>query len=186
MRMRVLTRQQICIPCVTFTLGLTALGGTLATVFQTHSVKLSSPIHCTTDAPGPIFVPIPLMLSDIVVIIVTWNRTFKVARLARDLVQRPTLTYVMLESGILYFIILFVVNLLQLILQLLQVTTTQSASFVSASVLICHFVLSLRSVNEQQDADVSFLISTQHTYPIFASVDADGSFALDPWRSDFI
>ncbi|OSD03863.1 hypothetical protein PYCCODRAFT_1424511 [Trametes coccinea BRFM310] len=157
-------------------------------------VKLSSPMHCTNDPPRPppplgiapwkvpvliwttgLFVSrIPLMLSDIVVIIVTWKKTFRVIRIAQDLVQRPTLSFVMLESGILYFIILLVVNLLQLTFQFLHITTTESASFVSASVLICHFILSLRAVTEQQDAHASYTANAELTYPIFTS-NADSS-----------
>ncbi|KAL7278452.1 LOW QUALITY PROTEIN: hypothetical protein ACG7TL_007450 [Trametes sanguinea] len=93
-------------------------------------------------------------------IIVTWKKTFRVIRIAQELVQRPTLSFVMLES---------VVNLLQLTFQFLHITTTESASFVSASVLICHFILSLRAVTEQQDAHASYTANAELTYPIFTS-----------------
>ncbi|KAI9061911.1 hypothetical protein FKP32DRAFT_1604617 [Trametes sanguinea] len=160
MRTYVLARRERWITCLTLALGLLALTGTLVTVFQSDSVKLSSPMHCTTDAPRP---PPPLL------IVVTWKKTFRVIRITRELVQRPTLSFVMLESGILYFIILFIVHMLQLTFQLAHITTTESASFVSASVLICHFILSLRAVNEQQDAHMSYTANTELTYPIFTS-----------------
>ncbi|KAJ3001710.1 hypothetical protein NUW54_g6255 [Trametes sanguinea] len=169
MRTYVLARRERWITCLTLALGLLALTGNLVTVFQSDSVKLSSPMHCTTDAPRP---PPPLALR-----IKDSSNAVRHRGDCRHLeedVQSDSYharvgaeAYTQLRNA--RKRILFIVHMLQLTFQLAHITTTESASFVSASVLICHFILSLRAVNEQQDAHMSYTANTELTYPIFTS-----------------
>ncbi|KAI0324190.1 hypothetical protein GY45DRAFT_1375745 [Cubamyces sp. BRFM 1775] len=78
-----------------------------------------------------VFARAPLIISDLVVVIVTWIASYKVVRLAKNTIQGPTLHQVMLENGTLYFLCLMVLNILQIVFYVLSIFAFYSESYIS-------------------------------------------------------
>ncbi|KAJ8473960.1 hypothetical protein ONZ51_g7536 [Trametes cubensis] len=102
-----------------------------------------------------VFARAPLILSDLIVVIVTWFVSYKVVRLAKNTIKGPTLHQVMLGNGTLYFLCLMVLNILQIMFYVLSIFAFLTESYISealdplSSILICHFILNLRQVDNQ-------------------------------------
>ncbi|KAI8992795.1 hypothetical protein BD414DRAFT_482238 [Trametes punicea] len=100
-------------------------------------------------------------MSDIIVVVVTWQKTFKINWMSRDTPHGSKLHHVMFESGTVYFIILLCLNVLLILLNVFSLTNLSSIGYITifidpiTSVLISHFILNLRSANEQLQASVS-------------------------------
>ncbi|KAI0780908.1 hypothetical protein BD413DRAFT_608133 [Trametes elegans] len=97
------------------------------------------------------------MFADLLAIIVTWRKTYKTSQLVAETGCGPSLSKVMLNSGIVYFCSLAALNILDVVLGVvgIQVQTAGNGTYVVifvdplSSLLICRFLLDLRSVSER-------------------------------------
>ncbi|KAI9061842.1 hypothetical protein FKP32DRAFT_897234 [Trametes sanguinea] len=110
---------------------------------------------------------IPVIVSDLLVAVITWVKTFKDYQLSSKVTTRPTLHSVMLGHGILYFVLLLCLNLLQVVFHKLSLdpiipgTESQISSYITlfldplTSILISHFILNLRAANDPSSTSIN-------------------------------
>ncbi|KAI0640958.1 hypothetical protein C8Q79DRAFT_425241 [Trametes meyenii] len=99
-----------------------------------------------------------LIVSDLVVIAVTWATMYRSSRLVRGVVRGPTFHQVMLQNGSIYFVVLVSLNALHITLTALSIKLPlASESYVTTfidpvtSILISRFLLNLRETSEQPE-----------------------------------
>lgn len=87
------------------------------------------------------------MVSDIIVIVVTWYYTYNRYRNPLQLQDQPSLTLLMLRDGTLYFIIFLVMNILRIVLDHFNtIQVLQIFMIPISSILISRFLLNIRAV----------------------------------------
>ncbi|KAI0928584.1 hypothetical protein AcW2_004547 [Taiwanofungus camphoratus] len=88
-----------------------------------------------------------IIISDAVVLLVTWRVTFGVKRVADKERVNVSVTTLLLRDGTTYFGVLFVINIIDIVLCVTQIFPNVSLfSEVFTSVLLCRFFLNLRQV----------------------------------------
>ncbi|KAI0669084.1 hypothetical protein C8Q78DRAFT_229002 [Trametes maxima] len=98
---------------------------------------------------------ISAIVSGVVVIVVTWAKLYRSSKLARHTIHGRTVLQTMLEYGTIYFVIILVLDILQLAFYFLSLQAVMGTSYIAlfldplTSILICRFILNLRETNEQ-------------------------------------
>ncbi|KAI9066097.1 hypothetical protein FKP32DRAFT_1589980 [Trametes sanguinea] len=166
LRVYALTGQNKALSGLTLALGMMPFIVNVGTAYQTQ-ITNTALLGCSNvyNAPDTIVFlmillsRIPIIICDIVVVIITWTKTFWSHGFVKEDVSRPTLHLVMLENGSIYFIILLCLNTMQIILNIpsLVALLPQESYFSEfidpiTSVLTSHFILNLRHVHEQQSS----------------------------------
>ncbi|KAI0653703.1 hypothetical protein C8Q70DRAFT_1059115 [Cubamyces menziesii] len=177
LRVYALTQKNKPLSAVVLVLGLGPFVVNMAAIYQinfyfddagcqaffvsTYTINIMQPGYTlrrrllTLSALVVVFARAPLILSDLIVVIVTWFVSYKVVRLAKNTIKGPTLHQVMLGNGTLYFLCLMVLNILQIMFYVLSIFAFLTESYISealdplSSILICHFILNLRQVDNQ-------------------------------------
>ncbi|TFK90715.1 hypothetical protein K466DRAFT_596719 [Polyporus arcularius HHB13444] len=145
-----------------------------------------------------------LIISDIIVIAVTWGALRNSSALARPMhtQRRRSLIAAMLWNGSVYFVVLTVLNVLHLSFTLSATIQSDGApSYVTAftdpltTILVCHFILDLQEAS-QKDMKLDWTTSTPGSgHPSSPTSDGTLNFARamesmgsmvssEPWRSD--
>ncbi|KAJ3006810.1 hypothetical protein NUW54_g3795 [Trametes sanguinea] len=116
---------------------------------------------------GVLIARTPLILSDLMVVIITWTKLFSDYQSASDVTTKVTLYKVMMRDGTLYFVLLLIMNILQVIFIALSldITITETGAAESsyvlkfldplAALLICHFILNLRAANDPSSTSIN-------------------------------
>ncbi|KAJ8489978.1 hypothetical protein ONZ51_g2582 [Trametes cubensis] len=100
-----------------------------------------------------ILIRLPTILADIIVIIATWTTQYSSHRLAQTVRTQPALSTVALRDGVVYFILLLVLNTCRMVFDTLQLYTIDDgdcgsilAQYVEplTAVLVSYFLINLR------------------------------------------
>ncbi|KAI9060780.1 hypothetical protein FKP32DRAFT_1595102 [Trametes sanguinea] len=189
LRVYALTGRNMVLSGLTLFFGLMPFVLNMATIYAGHVVNELMPVGCTDEYTLPDTVTIALtflsrgslILSDLIVIAVTWWSTYKISRLARSITGKLTLNQVMLENGTIYFLCMTCLNVLQVLLNAISLANTAldtgsyTENFIDllTSVLISRFLLNLRATsrNSHTLSTPSFVASqaTFTTLPHFVS-----------------
>ncbi|CDO72028.1 hypothetical protein BN946_scf184943.g63 [Trametes cinnabarina] len=163
LRVYALTGRNKALSGLTLAFGCMPFILNMVTIYAGHVVNEPMPVGCTdeytlsataTIACTPIlYYSTLLILSDVIVMAVTCWSTYKVSKLARSISQPLTLNQVMLENGIVYFLSLTCLNILQVLLNAISLANTAidtgsyTEEFIDlvTSVLISRFLLNLRA-----------------------------------------
>ncbi|KAI0804508.1 hypothetical protein BC629DRAFT_1590775 [Irpex lacteus] len=93
---------------------------------------------------------VSVIVGDVLLIAVTWFKTARLYKDARKLNVKAPLATLLFRDGTFYFIILLILNILQIIEQnntvLYSLTLSTSLQIVMTPVIICRFILDLRQV----------------------------------------
>ncbi|KAH9889400.1 hypothetical protein C8Q73DRAFT_707436 [Cubamyces lactineus] len=101
-----------------------------------------------------------LIVGDLIVLAVTWQSTFNIARAARMARMRVSLTYSLLTDGTLYFVCLLILNVVNIVVNVVDNTSAVSAfQDPITSILVSRFLLNLRDVHDAGDTRPSFVQS---------------------------
>ncbi|KAI0769546.1 hypothetical protein BC629DRAFT_790663 [Irpex lacteus] len=103
------------------------------------------------------------ILSDIIVLLVTWYRTFGIYLETRRVKIRTPLLFCLLRDGTLYFFLLFVIHVLQLITAVYVSSQTipvylPNMLLLFSPIVICRFLLNLREVDRNTTSNVPTVI----------------------------
>ncbi|KAF9816486.1 hypothetical protein IEO21_04091 [Rhodonia placenta] len=127
-----------------------------------------------------------VVVSDILVVVATWyyiSRTSSVrTKLVRDMwAARPNLTTVMFRDGTLYFLIISLLNIVDLIMIVITVSSSfyvldiTGLTTAMSSILISHFLICIREAAERS----THIFGSQS----LSFVDSQGSVSPQPWLS---
>ncbi|KAI0326346.1 hypothetical protein GY45DRAFT_1381732 [Cubamyces sp. BRFM 1775] len=130
-----------------------------------------------------------LIVGDLIVLAVTWQSTFNIARAARMARMRVSLTYSLLTDGTLYFVCLLILNVVNIVVNVVNNTSAVSAfQDPITSILVSRFLLNLRDVHDAGETRPSFVQSqpegTTHTVTVqFADFvrPMGAELAFDDW-----
>ncbi|EMD31613.1 hypothetical protein CERSUDRAFT_100282 [Gelatoporia subvermispora B] len=99
---------------------------------------------------------LPVIIADIVVLVLTWWKTWATVRMARELDVKTPLMTLLLRDGTLYFVALLSLNALNIAGFATNVFTFASTfSIPLSSIIITHFLLNLRQLAHASDDDNS-------------------------------
>ncbi|KAI0760625.1 hypothetical protein C8Q74DRAFT_1297735 [Fomes fomentarius] len=86
--------------------------------------------------------------TDLLVVLLTWIKTFEIKRAAAGLHLKTSLTTLLLRDGTLYFAVLVVLNMIHIIIDRSNATINPMATFIDAftAILISRFMLNLREI----------------------------------------
>ncbi|KAI0938077.1 hypothetical protein AcV7_003367 [Taiwanofungus camphoratus] len=92
------------------------------------------------------------VISDMIVLVVTWYHTYTVYKSAKAANMKTSLGAIILRDGTFYFITLLLLNVIQMIIEILLYNSKQNigASYIIyfvppiASIFISHFIINLR------------------------------------------
>ncbi|KAH9829108.1 uncharacterized protein C8Q71DRAFT_449281 [Rhodofomes roseus] len=93
------------------------------------------------------------MAADAIVFIVTWRRTYHVARLAREADIEVSLSSLLLRDGTVYFALLCIVNCITLITDM-KMNKNGINSYITitiSAILVLHMLLNLREASLRTD-----------------------------------
>lgn len=115
-----------------------------------------------------------LITSDLIVLTVTWVKTYRIKQEAVEANMKTTTVTLLLRDGTFYFIVLLVINVLHLTLSLTNVFSDVTYfSTAMSSVIVSRFLLNLRQVHMEDnypDEQPSFVGSTSRISDVrFAS-----------------
>ncbi|KAI0086742.1 hypothetical protein BDY19DRAFT_995495 [Irpex rosettiformis] len=100
-----------------------------------------------------------VIIGDVLVLLVTWSKTAKSYREARQLKIKAPLTTLLFRYGTFHFIILLIINVLEMIeYNILFLRTMQVSSSIMQtlpSLIVCRFVLNLRQVKPAGNSWIS-------------------------------
>ncbi|KAI0919881.1 hypothetical protein AcW1_002980 [Taiwanofungus camphoratus] len=110
------------------------------------------------------------ILSDLIVLFVTWYHTYSIRKEACRTNIKTSLVSLLLRDGTVYFVVLLVLNLLQVITEdVLKPVIKETADYLSIfvpaieSILISRFMMNLRQVYHTSDDDMPSLhLSSWH------------------------
>ncbi|KAJ8473514.1 hypothetical protein ONZ51_g7812 [Trametes cubensis] len=90
------------------------------------------------EDPGaaPILARLPMIIADVIVILVTWKTQYNAYNMGKGLPTPMRLTAIVLRDGTIYFVILTVLNILQLLFEEIQVLTTGGLGQAQSSDLV--------------------------------------------------
>ncbi|KAL7285753.1 hypothetical protein ACG7TL_000862 [Trametes sanguinea] len=167
LRVYALTGRNKHLSALTFLLGIAPFAVNVTTDYKNQIMILPDPLGCGAINTAPprlqwaltLTSRIPAILCDILVIAITWVKTFRINWLARDVlnksgVSHTTLHSVMLESGTIYFLTLLCLNILQIVMNILILLDFGDGGYVTqlidpiTSILVARFILNLRAANE--------------------------------------
>ncbi|OSD03799.1 hypothetical protein PYCCODRAFT_1434197 [Trametes coccinea BRFM310] len=174
LRVYALTGRNKWLSGCTLVLGLMPFFTNWATIYQTSVANLAQPIGCAflNTISSQLYLRqvlisrIPLILSDLIVVAVTWVKLLRDHQFSRKVTTRPTLHRIMLENGTLYFLVLLGLNILQVVftkLSLTIVVPSTASGYLSyiivlldplTSILVSHFILNLRAANDPSSASI--------------------------------
>ncbi|KAI0334610.1 hypothetical protein GY45DRAFT_1358974 [Cubamyces sp. BRFM 1775] len=109
-----------------------------------------------------ILIRLPTILADVIVIIATWTTQYSSHRLAQTVRTQPALSTVALRDGVVYFILLLVLNTCRMVFDTLQLYTIDDgdcgsilAQYVEplTAVLVSYFLINLRQAADATKAD---------------------------------
>ncbi|KAI0722681.1 hypothetical protein C8Q76DRAFT_719744 [Earliella scabrosa] len=99
-----------------------------------------------------------LILSDLLVLAVTWNATYRHSREMKALGQRASLSDILFRNGVKYFVMLMITNVLHLVFSLLSIASNATQQNAGSSitilsepltaVLVSRFLIELQEANE--------------------------------------
>ncbi|EKM57671.1 uncharacterized protein PHACADRAFT_206550 [Phanerochaete carnosa HHB-10118-sp] len=115
-------------------------------------------LYALTNPPGHVVVyitRIPLIASDILVLILTWIKTAGTFRTARRLNVSAGIVSCLLRDGTIYFFILLVLNIAQLLTRVGIVSPIAALVDVMPPLLISRFILNLRHAVHQSDGNAA-------------------------------
>ncbi|EMD31697.1 hypothetical protein CERSUDRAFT_77971 [Gelatoporia subvermispora B] len=99
---------------------------------------------------------VPVIIADIVVLVLTWCKTWATVRMAREHNVKTPLMNLLLRDGTLYFTCLLSLNLLNIVGKMTNVFTFAVAfSTPLSSIIITHFLLNLRQLAHGSPDDAS-------------------------------
>ncbi|EMD31622.1 hypothetical protein CERSUDRAFT_100291 [Gelatoporia subvermispora B] len=99
---------------------------------------------------------VPVIIADIVVLVLTWWKTWATVRMAREHNVKTPLMNLLLRDGTLYFVCLLLLNALNIAGTATNVFTYAGAFSTSlSSIIITHFLLNLRQLAYASDDDNS-------------------------------
>ncbi|KAI9001546.1 hypothetical protein BD414DRAFT_475001, partial [Trametes punicea] len=164
LRVYALTGRNKALSGLTMALGIMPFIVNIATAYRIHAANYPPPVGCNyyvddSTALNDLFIllsRIPLILSDVMVIIVTFLKTFSIYKLSRTVVQGQTLHQVMLENGIVFFFILLCLNILQVVANFAPTLFLWAQGAIvefidpMTSILLSHFILDLQAADDKQ------------------------------------
>ncbi|KAI9066724.1 hypothetical protein FKP32DRAFT_1673722 [Trametes sanguinea] len=181
LRVYALTGRNKYLSGLTFLLGIAPFMVNVTTDYKNQTMLLPDPLGCGAINTTPVklqwaaMLPgtespltactvtlisrIPAILCDILVIAITWVKTFRINWLAKGVLNKSnsnhtTLHSVMLESGTIYFLTLLCLNILQIVMNILILLDFGDGGYVTqlidpiTSILVARFILNLRAANE--------------------------------------
>ncbi|KAI0722514.1 hypothetical protein C8Q76DRAFT_793560 [Earliella scabrosa] len=100
----------------------------------TPNLSTSTRHTCTSLTSDPVLIVSRtcLITSDILVLGITWNATYRASREIKALGQRTSLSDILFRDGVVYFVALLIMNILHLTFSLLSVSTTRASAAGSA------------------------------------------------------
>ncbi|KAH9841409.1 uncharacterized protein C8Q71DRAFT_736785 [Rhodofomes roseus] len=95
-------------------------------------------------------------LADVLVLITTWRVTYRVAKLSRSMSVEPSLSKLILRDGSVYFAVLFVLNVLNTTLWVVDIYKNVTVfSNVLSVILLSHLFINLRTTALNHDSSLS-------------------------------
>ncbi|KAI0086790.1 hypothetical protein BDY19DRAFT_329647 [Irpex rosettiformis] len=126
---------------------------------------------------------ISVTIGDILVLLVTWSKTAKLYREAQRLKIKAPLATLLFRDGTFYFIILLILNVLQVIEHIFPSLSTMGISqpfFETVpQIIICRFILSLRKVEPPAGNSESWASSHCHSVSLRFVGNAGESLQFD-------
>ncbi|KZT04670.1 uncharacterized protein LAESUDRAFT_290826 [Laetiporus sulphureus 93-53] len=133
------------------------------------------------------------LISDVILLAVTWYKTFKVAREARTAGVQAPLAILLLRDGTLYFVTISLLNVLEIVLAFtVQLVEVDAYVYVSlfgpqmSSILFTRFVFNLRQVSSDLAVSSERPLSTvpqtrtlEFSSKLVGNMDADLDFGRD-------
>ncbi|KAI0328660.1 hypothetical protein GY45DRAFT_1372140 [Cubamyces sp. BRFM 1775] len=114
----------------------------LAPVIVSATLKWSVFLLNTTlnfshmSAVAPILARVPMIIADVIVILITWKTQYRAYSLSKGLPNPMRLTTIVLRDGTIYFVVLTILNTLQLLFEEIQVLTTGGLGQAQSSDLV--------------------------------------------------
>ncbi|KAL6303361.1 hypothetical protein BKA93DRAFT_339722 [Sparassis latifolia] len=113
-----------------------------------------SPQHSQQEMYFVIAVRSCAIAADLIVLGITWYSTYNTAREARRLHMKVPVTKLMLQDGTMYFVLLVVLNIAQVVCSLALKHIDLSSLVVAFwAIIVSRFLLNLRQVSETEGAD---------------------------------
>ncbi|KAJ8473870.1 hypothetical protein ONZ51_g7598 [Trametes cubensis] len=131
-------------------------------LFYVPHIALTCSLVRDSNAPAAVTIASRtcLIVGDLIVLAVTWQSTFNIARAARMARMRVSLTYSILTDGTLYFVCLLILNVVNIVVNVVNNDSAVSAfQDPITSILVSRFLLNLRDVHDTSDTRPSFVQS---------------------------
>ncbi|KAJ8472698.1 hypothetical protein ONZ51_g8344 [Trametes cubensis] len=114
---------------------LFSLSPVFITLSATHwlSFSVDPTAGCVPSEPVPPNVQqwLPLVLADFTVIVVTWATQYRQHRMARSILHGSGLATVLLQNGTIYFIVMSILNILQMMFEVLRIFSRNPGEVIS-------------------------------------------------------
>ncbi|KAI0656215.1 hypothetical protein C8Q70DRAFT_1056779 [Cubamyces menziesii] len=114
---------------------LFSLSPVFVTLSATHwlSFSVDPTAGCVPSEPVPPNVQqwLPLVLADFTVIIVTWATQYRQHKMARSILRGSGLATVLLQNGTIYFIVMSILNILQMMFEALRIFSRNPGEVIS-------------------------------------------------------
>lgn len=129
------------------------------------------------------------MISDAIVIIVTWYYTYTRHRSVFRLDCQASLAALLIQDGTLYFVIFLIMNIARIIVVCTHIIDIVPEFMITLStVLICRFFLDVRTVAicmaDPSSSDLRILSSTPHaSHECGSPIDCEPTYQSGPQRS---
>ncbi|RDX40548.1 hypothetical protein OH76DRAFT_1490184 [Lentinus brumalis] len=175
-----------------FALSLAPVGVNLVPYgYQLLGVNLPRPFGClatntTTEAIVIVIARVPLVVADILLVYITWTK-LNGRDTARDIrpSRRLSLSDILLRDGMIYFVVLSILNVLHLVLSLTAVVSNNAISYVTifttplTVITISRFLLDLQEANHA-------VVRIDADDPLYSSRDPYGTPSLISSLGGFI
>ncbi|KAI0660893.1 hypothetical protein C8Q70DRAFT_1099302 [Cubamyces menziesii] len=129
---------------------------------QTFAANYPQPIGCVWLNTVPhhiysstvlIFTRSSVITADVLVLLITWWKTYDIRRLAAQTDVKVSLTSLIVRDGTIYFLVLLYMNTIHIVLSLTgRFTFTITFEEPLTTILVSRFLLNLREVNEMRGA----------------------------------
>ncbi|KAJ3554875.1 hypothetical protein NM688_g2883 [Phlebia brevispora] len=107
--------------------------------------------------------------ADVIAIVTTWIKTYRNVRQATSIGMNASFSETLLRYGTMYFVILCVVHLVDLLITLLpafqETDPVNAFAAILPNVIVCRFLINLRQVNSREASDIARL--SQFSAPNF-------------------
>ncbi|KAI0074701.1 hypothetical protein K474DRAFT_1709658 [Panus rudis PR-1116 ss-1] len=138
-----------------------------------------APTFIYSSATVGVIARVGAIISDLIALIVTFLKTFGTIRAGQNTAIRTDFLSMLLYNGAIQFILLLTLNLINIIFDILNVTTDDTGTSlviivneVLAPIIICRFILSLRTIHHQDGTEQTHSRSA-HSTVRFATIIAD-------------